>query len=108
VALFGAGHVLANAGAAQLAMDAAGSAAGPVAALLATAQYLGGAFGALVVFAAAGAGTGEPAAVDRGLLVAAAIAVAGAAASALARQRARGRGGAGVHAAASQRASWRP
>jgi hypothetical protein len=60
--VFGLGHVLANAGAAELAVHGAGAASGPVASLLGSCQYAGGAIGSLVVFSAAGPEIADPAA----------------------------------------------
>ncbi len=73
VAVFGAGHVLANAGVAERATALAGEHVAPVAGLLVTAQYAGAGVGALLIAgidAKHGAATAE--------LVAAAIASAGA------------------------------
>ena len=78
VVAFGAGHVVANAGAAQAAMDAAADRPGPFAGLLATAQYVGAGVGALAVLAAAGGETPTAAGVRAGMLLAAAVALAGA------------------------------
>jgi hypothetical protein len=78
VALFGAGHVVANAGAAQAAMDAAADRPGPLAGLLATAQYAGAGVGAFVVLTAAGGDAPTAAGTREGLVLAAAVALAGA------------------------------
>jgi DHA2 family methylenomycin A resistance protein-like MFS transporter len=78
IAVFGAGHVVANAGAAEGAMDAASDRPGPVAGLLATAQYVGAGVGALAVLGAAGGETPTAASVRAGLLLATAIALTGA------------------------------
>jgi MFS transporter, DHA2 family, multidrug resistance protein len=78
VALFGAGHVLANAGATEAAMRGAARNAGPRAALLAVAQYLGAGAGAVAVLTAAGSADPAAGGVRAGLLLAAAIAVSGA------------------------------
>jgi MFS family permease len=73
--VFGLGHVLANAGAVELAVHGAGAATGPAASLLGSSQYAGGAIGSLVVFSAAGAGIADPAA---GLAAACLLAAGGA------------------------------
>jgi MFS family permease len=77
VVLFGCGHVLANAGAAELALASAGAHGGALGAMLAAAQYVGSGVGALVVLGIAGDASHVPA-VQRGLAAAAAIAGAGA------------------------------
>jgi MFS transporter, DHA2 family, multidrug resistance protein len=77
IAAFGAGHVIANAGAAEAAMDAADR-PGPVAGLLATAQYAGAGIGAFAVLGSAGGEAPTPAGARGALLLAAAIAVTGA------------------------------
>jgi MFS family permease len=76
VCLFGAGHVMANAGAARLAMDMSGRNPGAFAGLLATSQYIGAGVGALAILGAAGTDP-DAAGVRTGLLVAAGIALAG-------------------------------
>ena len=73
VAVFGAGHVLANAGVAERAAALAGAHVAPVAGLLVSAQYAGSGVGALLI---AGIDAGHCAATAE--LVAAAIASAGA------------------------------
>ena len=78
VMVFGAGHVVANAGAAEAAMDAAADRPGPLAGLLATAQYVGAGVGAVVVLSAAGGSAPTAAGVRTGLLLAAAVALGGA------------------------------
>jgi MFS family permease len=78
IVAFGAGHVVANAGAAQAAMDAAADRPGPIAGVLASAQYFGAGVGALVVLAAAGGDAPTADGVRAGLLLAAAVALAGA------------------------------
>jgi MFS family permease len=77
IAAFGAGHVIANAGAAEAAMDAADR-PGPVAGLLATAQYAGAGIGAFVVLGSAGGEAPTSAGARGALLLAAAIALTGA------------------------------
>ena len=69
IALFGAAHVLANAGAAGAVMEHAGEGAATAAGLYATAQYLAAGAGPLVVLSAGGRG---------GMMLAAAIALGGA------------------------------
>ena len=78
IAVFGGGHVVANAGAAQAVMDTAAGRPGPLAGLLATAQYLGAGVGAVAVLAAAGGESPTAAGVRTGLLLAAGVALAGA------------------------------
>jgi hypothetical protein len=78
IMVFGAGHVVANAGAAQAAMGCATGHPGPIAGLLATAQYVGAGVGALVVLTAAGGESPTADGVRTGLLLAAAVALAGA------------------------------
>ena len=75
LALLGAAHVAANAGATQLALGGPDGGEGPRGALLATAQYFGAGVGALVVLGAAGSGLQE---LEAGLGAAAALAFAGA------------------------------
>jgi hypothetical protein len=72
IAVFGAGHVLANAATARAAMGASGGAMAAAAGLFATAQYVAAAGGALLMVS-----VGE----DAGLRVAAAIAILGAVAA---------------------------
>jgi MFS family permease len=72
--LVGLGHVLANAGAAALAVGGGERATGPAAGLLGSSQYVGGAIGSLIVFSAAGELATDPAA---GLAAAALLAAAG-------------------------------
>jgi MFS transporter, DHA2 family, methylenomycin A resistance protein len=77
VALCGAGHVMANAGASRAAMDMSGRHPGAYAGLLATAQYVGAGVGALAIVGVAGT-IPDAAGVRAGLFVAAVIALAGA------------------------------
>jgi hypothetical protein len=91
IMVFGAGHVVANAGAAQAAMASAVGHPGPLGGLLATAQYVGAGVGALVVLAAAGGESLTPDGVRTGLLLAAAVALAGALVTLAGRARRRSR-----------------
>jgi hypothetical protein len=86
--LVGIGHVLANAGAAALAVGGGEPATGPAAGLLGSSQYVGGAIGSLIVFSAAGERATDPAA---GLAAACLLAAGGAGLAVIAAGRPIGR-----------------